>query len=71
MSVANVAVLWVLHRLEATCGGAVVLGVRGEEWVEETRALGSRTLGDDDMAAIGAVLDQGRAPAGCIYSRER
>ena len=73
-TVANVAVAWVLRRLDDLgAGGWAIVGVRDDAHVAEHAALlrGEVALDDDDMASVAAVLDKGAAPVGDIWSHER
>lgn len=69
-SIANVAAAWVLHQLGPE-GGWVILGVRDTRHLDEHKALRRVVLDDEDNARLRAVLDQGHAPKGDIWSHER
>ena len=69
--IAAVAARWVQARLDATCGGRVIMGVRDQRWLEETKAMTKLTLDSEDMRRIRDVLNQGAPPQGGVYSRER
>ena len=71
-TIANVAVAWVLRRLDDEgAGGWVVLGVRDTKHIAEHVALRDVALDDDDMAVIAKVLAKGEPPSGDIWSHER
>ena len=69
--IASVALRWVQARLDATCGGRVVMGVRDAGRLADTVAMAEIELSEVDMAAIAAVLAQGSPPRGDVYSHER
>ena len=70
-SVAAVAMAWVLDRLDRTCGGSVILGVRDTKHICDAFSARDLALEDFHRAAIQAVLDKGKPPRGDIWSRER
>jgi len=70
-SIANVAVAWVQQRLQETCGGGVIIGVRDDSHIEDLQRQSSVKLTTEDMQAIRAILDKGKKPRGDVWSRER
>lgn len=71
VSIAAVAVAWVLDALDRTCGGAVILGVRDAAHVADAAVARDLRLGDGHRAHINAVLARGAPPDGDVWSRER
>jgi len=70
-TVATVAIAWVTSRLEATCGGGVILGVRDTRHLSDAVTARDLRLSAPQMAAIQQVLVTGKPPDGDIWSRER
>lgn len=71
-TIANVAVAWVLRRLDVEgAGGWAIVGVRDASHLEEHKALRHVALDEEDAELIGAVLAKGQAPVGDIWSYER
>jgi len=69
--IANVATAWVQRRLDDTCGGGVIVGVRDASHLGDLKALASLRLDDSDMQKIRDVLNRGAPPAGDVWDRER
>eukprot|EP00929_Paragymnodinium_shiwhaense_P079410 TRINITY_DN41336_c0_g1_i1.p1 TRINITY_DN41336_c0_g1~~TRINITY_DN41336_c0_g1_i1.p1 ORF type:complete len:486 (+),score=127.04 TRINITY_DN41336_c0_g1_i1:95-1552(+) len=69
--IANVAMAWVQRRLDDTCGGGIIVGVRDTSHLEDMKALEKLRLDDDDMQAIRTVLQKGAKPSGDVWDRER
>lgn len=68
VSVANVASRWALQQPAV---GALILGARNAEHVDDHRALFGFELGDADLGRIEEVLSQGVQPQGDTYDWER
>lgn len=74
VSVANVAVRWVMDAGGSAPGAGLVVpivGVRGAAHLEDNARVLALRLDDADRAAIEAVLADAQGPDGDIYSFER
>jgi len=70
-NIATVASAWVQRRLDDTCGGGVIVGVRDATHLADLVALRSTRLDDDDMKQLRQVLSRGWKPLGDVWDRER
>jgi aryl-alcohol dehydrogenase-like predicted oxidoreductase len=68
VTIAAVAARWVLERPAV---GAVILGMRGADHLNDTVAIGRLRLTPADLEAIEAVLARARPLAGDVYELER
>lgn len=71
MSIANVATKWVLQKLEKSCGGSVILGIRDVKWIQETNQIEKFRLDDEDLRNIEAILERGERYEGGIWEDQR
>ena len=70
-NIATVAIAWVLDRLDATCGGSVILGVRDAAHLDDALLAQHLRLDQSHRDRIHAALDRGQPPDGDVWQRER
>jgi len=62
---------WVQKRLDETCGGGIIVGIRDTSHLDELKTLRGIIVDQEDMLLIRAILDKGNKPQGDIWDRER
>lgn len=70
MSVANVALRWVMQQGDGKTVYPVV-GLRGSSHIDDNSRVLNLQLDDADLSAIQQVLAKAKGPKGDIYSFER